>query len=106
MQTTEAKHTPERWHVRELMEETDWPDIAIDAENGACVAYAMLEDGAEEDNPVLVANARLIAAAPELLEAARWVCRLYGTDHPQGLIELKDYVQELRAVIAKAEARS
>lgn len=40
--------------------------------------------------------------APELLEAATWVVRLFGTDHPEGIEDLKRKVGELREVCRKA----
>lgn len=48
------------------------------------------------------ANARLIATAPELLDAASWVVRLFGTDHPEGIKDLQQKVRELRDVCKKA----
>ena len=45
------------------------------------------------------ANARLIAAAPELLEAAQ---RVTGISWAVGSLALNDSMEQLRAVIAKA----
>lgn len=54
------------------------------------------------------ANAHLIAAAPELLEACQWV--LFHLEHREGLRHRKDLFSDdelnrLRTAIAKAEGR-
>lgn len=39
------------------------------------------------------------AAADEVYEHARWVVRLYGTDHPKGLAELREHMDALRRIL-------
>lgn len=51
------------------------------------------------------ARARAIAEIPELIEHARWVTRLYGTDDPVGVEDLRSSIRQLRAAIARAEGR-
>jgi hypothetical protein len=46
------------------------------------------------------ANARLIAAAPELLAFAEWLLEAYHSD--EGMPEAKHIAREARAAIAKA----
>lgn len=65
-------------------------------------------DGADEpvDFPVK-ANAHLIAAAPDLLEALRGMAALYdGLDYALVHQRVMDKVVAARAAIAKAEGRS
>lgn len=60
-------HTPGPWHVKWDFEPSDFP------ENGLLIKAAPGQVVAECDRvPEMEANAQLIAAAPELLEALRW----------------------------------
>jgi len=49
-------------------------------------------------------TARVDGDLSKLLYHANWVCRLFGTDNPQGIAELKEHVRQLREAIAKATA--
>ncbi len=95
-----SKHTPAPWRVnfKKFSE--------IKAENGALIATANNLNGLEN----LQANARLIAAAPELLKAlkettaalkAAWDSRILPADAISGEI-----VRQNIAAIAKAEVQS
>jgi hypothetical protein len=93
-----SKHTPGPWvaddgysatHLRIRSE--DWGTIA-DVND----PYNAMPDGELE------ANARLIAAAPELLEAAKW---MVGRLHRTGLDVAKGPRAALEVAIAKAEGR-
>jgi hypothetical protein len=69
------------------------------------------EDGEVMAQTVRKTNARLISAAPELLEAAKWVIRNAGIENdPQtdlgALSVSKKYLLDLRAAISKAEGRA
>jgi hypothetical protein len=58
-----------------------------------------------DNGPIEKANARLIAAAPELLEAAIWIVK-YADSEPDGgdRVEMhRANVERARAAIAKAE---
>jgi len=73
---SEAKHTPGPWRIKAHTDEspehiTGWSDWSIIGADGACVCIEQtsINDSAKH-------NARLIAAAPELLEALQ---RLIGT---------------------------
>ncbi len=56
-------------------------------------------DNAEWANPIIQSNARLIAAAPELLAAAEWVLKYVGTFAHSGAPLV---VEALEVAIAKA----
>jgi hypothetical protein len=87
--TTNGIDTKEPWMV--------WSD-----EKGAAVAhvYARSEmaSGSYDEQH---ANARLIAAAPELLEACR--AALFGANHIDCVRAMQEVVPLIRAAIAKAE---
>lgn len=97
-QETRAKHTPGPWHAESSGEPlAGWMVLARGQGNCVC-STSNLKGRAE-------ANARLIAAAPELLDAAKLV-----------LVDLDHYVSNhgpgpdvrlatLRAAIAKAEGQ-
>ncbi|MCA3704286.1 MAG: hypothetical protein INF12_14785 [Methylobacterium sp.] len=76
-------------------------------DNHACVYVDHASrDGSAPRDQELLANARLIAAAPELLAALRG---LYETGAPEGLALTADEIQArfdaARAAIARAEGR-
>lgn len=70
----EAKHTPGPWEAS-IQRSKDGRDLGwiVEHVNGrigwASLAYAHANKEADEADPAREANARLIAAAPELLEA-------------------------------------
>lgn len=64
-----APHTPGPWSVDEVSEYTG--AVRITAANGDVVARAACYGPQSETPHAQAANARLIAAAPELLEALR-----------------------------------
>lgn len=53
-----------------------------------------------------LANARLIAAAPELLEAAKRICESDAWSHVIGNVGLSGDMRVLQNAIAKAEGKS
>lgn len=65
MDTNKTKHTPGPWHIGLRQPSSD---KFIYGSNGGEVADCNMESNFPEEN---LANARLIAAAPELLEALR-----------------------------------
>jgi hypothetical protein len=66
----EAKHTPGPWKVEFNAPMAAIPGHLIKADNTAETPIALLwEGGGTKGGPTQIANARLIAAAPELLEA-------------------------------------
>lgn len=96
MSNERAKHTPGPWEVVEVYHEVR--NIRIETKTDF-VCDMGLDNYLDKDVGVLEANARLIAAAPELLEAARELC----------LVPVKrehDWAwTDLQAAIAKAEGR-
>lgn len=88
----ESKHTPGPWY---LMDDGDVVTEYTNHNNlNVVVAFAPHEpEVAEGIN--WRANARLIAAAPELLEAAQMALAFYGEDD-------NELIDHLRAAIAKA----
>lgn len=100
---SESKHTPGPWRIFE----TDHGSkiIGIGSEDGAGVADAGfgLWGG---DSDEARANARLVAAAPELLEALKYlVMHCKGLDRFEGN-PINEAIRAGREAIAKAEGRS
>ena len=79
-----TKHTPGPWTVERDGPNRKW---LINAEDFAVATC----DGAIRHQE---ADARLIAAAPELLEALKWTARALDAEHPAAI--------KARAAIAKA----
>lgn len=101
----ELKHTPGPWFA----EDDDWTDgddalITCESREGM-VSVAKVEGGGSESgydsyfSGEQMANAKLIAAAPELLEALQELAFLYERD--EGCRELTEY-KRAKAAIAKA----
>ena len=79
--------------------------VGVDAEDGTVVAHVLCYRGPNLTDVPFAANARLIAAAPELLETAKLADRFFKTlkfnrDLDWMLVEAVDAI---RAAIAKAE---
>ena len=99
---TGEKHTPGPWHVDPTAPEAYYQDVNVLRHSGLAVAVA-LHNG--DIAPAEVeANARLIAAAPDLLEVAmRILERGYVSEHIEE--ERGDHLA-LVAAIAKATGRA
>lgn len=99
-----AKHTPGPWDAR-IQRGKDGRDLGWIIEHGndrigwSSLAYADTNREADATDPAREANARLIAAAPDLLEALKraenWLSE-WASAEP--------YLAIIRAAIAKAEA--
>jgi hypothetical protein len=113
------KHTPGPWKVFERPTEHD--DIPVRSENGgvATVYCPIGTQSVEEFDLEALANARLIAAAPKLLEALKAMDAFWTSDYPEGPIENSkpakghfktlhfttiEVWQQIRAAITEAEA--
>ena len=87
-----AKHTPAPWDARWMMH------------NGECSQYLVTHKNLYEECD---ANAKLIAAAPDLLEALQFI-ENYTKDYPVESCgdEFKAWVEKARAAIAKATGKT
>ncbi len=87
-----GEHTPGPW------EAIGWEVHAAEEERCYIGAVTSADTGGDE----AFANARLIAAAPDLLEAAKAAQQWLAHGNPDNLEAVADIEQELRAAIAKA----
>ena len=93
-----SKHTPGPWRVVD-----SWNDYMVESQNGEEIIW---QDGPHQTPAIKEANARLIAAAPDLLEALE---HMLHRAHPAYVGN--DYMREkliaaretARAAIAKAK---
>ncbi|MGP5757726.1 hypothetical protein [Pseudomonas aeruginosa] len=98
-----SKHTPGPWHVGGPNKCTIYDKHGQRLANSFEGVMATQRTDSECE-----ANARLIAAAPELLEALKGMLEVYGGQYnddclPKSSSEL-DLIQQARAAIAKATA--
>ena len=99
---SEIKPTPGPWEAKPTGPWDGWDGWSVEDATGAvvCDAHGSQLDGRRE------ANARLIAAAPELLEAlielADEVADRFDLDSPSTNPSIKHAVSSARAAIAKA----
>lgn len=129
---SEAKHTPGPWVIGEISHKKQ--HVEIDAPFGdptlGCAAWSGLarvygcNDDKNAGSNVMEANARLIAAAPELLEALLVAHKritedrasyVWGVELPDGSMDTKDAailheaydskLAQIEAAIAKATAQ-
>ena len=89
-----SRHTPGPWETR--LDEPYW--LRVFGSDGHAIAKVYLDDAPVEDyNTRQEANARLIAAAPELLQALKGVVYIANRETVE--------FDAARAAIAKAEGR-
>jgi len=91
-----SKHTPEPWFTAIITDRED--EIMIQAQGGHVIADI------RNDDVEYIANANLIAAAPELLRLLKEVC-LCDREHTDLLYEDTAFRKEIESAIAKAEGR-
>lgn len=94
-------HTPGPWHI-------DYAAAGggnIQSVNGP-VANTRWFGNTQKEALEDFANARLIAAAPDLLEALKDLARSLSDSDEDGLTEYADVMVAARSAIAKAEGRS
>lgn len=95
-----SKHTPGPWEARKALEAVYEQDFYIISSAGVVGYWKGGKSWHTDDKWVLTeADARLIAAAPELLEALQAITDLYDTD--EGCRSTPEYIAA-RAAIAKA----
>lgn len=96
------KHTPGPWTIAD----DNGTDIGIIARKrgrgGQMVAMVTVDEDVPQDDDERLANARLIAAAPDLLSACKRAVHLYDHDDATSVLEWVNS-PEFRAAIAKAE---
>lgn len=96
---SQAKHTPGPWHAKELSE-----PMGIEISNAATGAHVCyVRDLFGDVDDVQRVNARLIAAAPDLLaELQSFVDRWGKYPKPPTGDDLKIYLDNARAAVARA----
>lgn len=99
---SETKHTPGPWRA-ELLEVgrrdyPDWNTFTIRAENNVCLAVVGEIDRYYEQDTAK--NARLISAAPDLLEIVKELW-----DSPNDFPKTYAFWERVKKAIAKAEGR-
>lgn len=101
---SEPKHTPGPWKLDEITSSPYWGRVGT--------AYASIADvqlwmsGKSGDNAIALANARLIAAAPELLDALKTARRRmlkYGED-PREIAEITEAIAKAEGQVAPLRA--
>jgi len=98
-----SKHTPGPWHFR--VDPIHQGQYFIRVQSYGFAPLATVRGDKRSTLKDSEANARLIAAAPDLLEALKMaVSALERSDYIQMDGDSFDVVDEARAVIAKAEA--
>jgi len=99
----QTKHSPAPWGQEATMS-SDYTFIRrISDDEGRVIANVRYAQGAEQEENL--ANARLIAAAPELLEALRKVANCSRYTDPSDTEYALDQLREIaREAIAKATA--
>lgn len=105
MTTTQTKHTPGPWVLAEGYERSDtsrhfvWSDAETPEEREDASRYCIATVEPREHGETLDANARLIAAAPDLLEACKAALSELLRVSPSQASPI------VRAAIAKAEGK-
>ena len=94
-----SKHTPGPWRVVD-----SWNDHMVEGQNGEEIIW---QDGPHNTPTINEANARLIAAAPDLLEALEDLILLaQAVMHENGGYMVDDELSDARAAIAKAKGEA
>lgn len=101
---TDSKPTPGPWKATRV---TVWGPSSASVATVRCGAHMWLDDSATVSKEEADANARLIAAAPDLMEALKEVTELYSRT-VAGWVDTEKVPEIIaaRAAIAKAEGRS
>ena len=100
-----AKHTPGPWFVDKVEDRNAFNIFPVGATHALLAVKGPEFDGAHSYALAAKANAILIAAAPELLEALRGLVASLSDADDEGLIEHASQMEAARAAIAKAVGR-
>ena len=92
--TPRGKHTPGPWEVR-----TDCGPSLYISERGK-LSHANVWGRCEQSRETTIADARLIAAAPDLLEACK--AAVFGANHIDCVRAMQEVLPQIRAAIARA----
>lgn len=88
--THETKHTPGPWRITDGGNVCNCVGHTLHDEGHVCIAFA-------QPVPEGEANARLIAAAPELLAALEWCEQVYGNDWPENA-SIRETIREAKGL--------
>ena len=104
-----ARHTPGPWSVDGIasVKGTSSLDYPITDQRGLCVAHVIFNEDGGDNREECHADANLIAAAPELLEALERLNLVIGLTPIKGNLEaVQDACDIARAAIAKAKGET
>ena len=97
-----TKHTPGPWKVNANVGKRG--EIGVVADAAPCViAHGMSEKHWPE---IAQANAQLVAAAPELLEALEHICNLLKANNGRAVADVNGWAAKGRQAIAKARGQA
>lgn len=97
-----SKHTPGPWFAVGGWVEVERDDIA---DICSCCPEDFGQEHIGRNYKEVMANARLIAAAPELLSALKEIVQSLADQDDEGMIEHTLQMSNARAAIAKAEGK-
>ena len=92
------KHTPAPWNAHHFGDDTHAIIGKVNGLSDAIIAQVLPSD--YDRTP---ANARLIAAAPELLDCLQWCVGLIDGTHSDTAQDKNEVIELARAAIAKAK---
>ena len=93
-----SKHTPGPWRVVD-----SWNDYMVESQNGEEIIW---QDGPHDTPTINEANARLIAAAPDLLEALESMLQSFLITQSLDDYPIDAPCNKARAAIAKAKGEA
>lgn len=102
---TPTKHTPGPWKVVRR-DSLDGFEIQAKEEDGITVFPASINGDPDNETygPRTLANARLIAAAPALLETVEMLwARIQSNPRVAGMLHIEDYSETVPAIIRQAK---
>ena len=94
-----TKHTPGPWKARTAITDQGQPLVILPHDGNLVIARMCINKGETK----MEANARLIAAAPELLKACKEFVFLEKTNMPKKQVKLR--IERTKQIINKAEAK-
>lgn len=100
--TNQTKHTPGPWHIGTPGPNGCYTIGTTDCLMTVAIAHSINEPDQKQQ---AVANAHLVAAAPELLDAANFALSVLSLEDSNDQIRL-EAAGHLQAAIAKAEVRT